>query len=90
MYTERLKNRPIDDDLKHIKDAKEMLCEKLLKLAKSRKTPPWTRRDLDMVLKSLKKQKSRDPYGLTNDLFRLCVARDDLKLALFKLINKIK
>ena len=90
VYTERLKNRPIDDDLKHIKDAKEMLCEKLLKLAKSRKTPPWTMRDLDMVLKGLKKQKSRDPYGLANDLFRPGVAGDDLKLTLLKLMNKIK
>ena len=26
-YTERLKNRQMKDDLKHIKDAKEMLCE---------------------------------------------------------------
>ena len=38
VYTERIKNRPIKDDLKHIKDAKEMLCEKLLKIAKRRKT----------------------------------------------------
>ena len=90
VYTERLKNRPMKDDLKHIKDAKEMLCEKLLKIAKRRKTPPWTMHDLDRVLKSLKKQKSRDPHGLANDLFLPGVAGDDLKLALLKLVNKIK
>ena len=78
VYKNRLKNRPMKDDLKHVKDAKEMLCEKLLKLAKSRKTPPWTMKDLDAVLKSLKKQKTRDPYGLANDLFRPETAGDDL------------
>ena len=48
--------------------------------------------DLDRVLKSLKKQKSRDPYGLAIDLFRPGPgeAGDDLKLAILKLMNKIK
>ena len=46
--------------------------------------------DLDKVLKSLKKQKSRDPFGLANDLFRPDVAGDDLKLAVLKLMNMIK
>ena len=78
------------DDLKHIKDAKEMLCEKLLKLAASNKTPPWKMKELDIVLKNLKKQKSRDPLGLANDIFRPEVAGDDLKLAILKLMNKIK
>ena len=40
-YTKRLENRPIKEHLKHIKDAKEKLCEKLLKVAKQNKTPPW-------------------------------------------------
>ena len=90
VYTKRLQNREIKDDLKHLKDAKEVLCEKLLKLAKTRKTPPWTLDDLEVVLKNLKKQKSRDPYGLANDIFRPEVAGDDLKLAISKLMNKIK
>ena len=47
-------------------------------------------KDLDRVLKGLKKQKSMDPYGLANDLFRPGVAGDDLKLAVLKLMNKIK
>ena len=55
-----------------------------------RKTPPWTLSDLEKVLKSLKKQKSRDPHGLANDLFRPGVAGDDLKLAVLKLMNMIK
>ena len=47
-------------------------------------------KDLDIVLKNLKKQKSRDPYGLANDIFRPEVAGDDLKEAILKLMNKIK
>ena len=76
--------------MEHIKDAKEILCEKLLKLAKSEKTPPWKMKDLDEVLKNLKKDKSRDPMGLANEIFRPEVAGDDLKLAILKLMNRIK
>ena len=90
VYKERLRNRPMNKNIEHIKDAKEMLCKKLLELAKCNKTPAWTIKDLNLVLKNLKKQKSRDPYGLANDLFRPEVAGSDLKLALLKLMNKIK
>ena len=58
VYKKRLENRPIKDDLKHKKDAKTLLCEKILKLAGSTKTAPWTVKDLDKVLKNLKKQTS--------------------------------
>ena len=41
-------------------------------------------------MKHLKKDKSRDPLGLANELFDPNVAGDDLKLALLKLLNRIK
>ena len=47
-------------------------------------------KDLELVLKHLKKQKSRDPLGLANDIFRPEVAGDDLKEAILKMMNKIK
>ena len=87
-YTQRLRNRPINKNIEHIKDAKEILCKKLLKIASSKKTPEWTMKDLDVVLKNLKKQKSRDPYGLANELFLPEVAGDDFKLAILRLMNK--
>ena len=90
VYSDRLKNRPMKDHLLHIKDAKEKLCDKVLKISKSNKTPPWRMKDLELVLKNLKKQKSRDPMGLANDIFRPEVAGDDLKEAVLKLMNKIK
>ena len=76
--------------LQHIKEAKEKLCEQVLKVAGSNKTPDWKMKDLELVLKHLKKQKSRDPLGLANDIFRLEVAGDDLKEAILSMMNKIK
>ena len=90
VYKDRLKSRPMNEDLEHIRNAKELLCEKLLKLASLKKTPPWTMLNLDKVLKNLKKNTSRDPYGLANELFMPGVAGDDLKLAILKLMNRIE
>ena len=53
LYKDRLRNRPISKNIEHIKVAKELLCDKLLKVARSRKTPAWTIDDLNRVLKSL-------------------------------------
>ena len=89
-YTERLKNRPMKDNLNHIREAKEVLCEKLLKVAKENKTPPWEMKHLEKVLKELKKGKSRDPLGYCNELFSPEVAGDDLKMAIIKMMNRIK
>ena len=90
VYTERLQNAPMKDHLKHIKEAKEKLCDKVLQVAKKNKTPPWKLKDLDIVLRNLKKQKSRDPHGLANDIFRPDVAGDDLKQAILRMMNGIK
>ena len=48
-YTKRLENRPIKENLEHIKYAKEKLFERLLKVAQANKTPPWEMKDLDKV-----------------------------------------
>ena len=77
-------------DLMHIKEAKEELCENVLKYAKTQKTHPWVMKDLDKVLKHLKKDKSRDPHGLINEIFKREVAGDDLKEAILTLMNRIK
>jgi hypothetical protein len=61
-----------------------------LKLARKKKTPPWTMDDLNRVLKYLKKNKSRDPMGYSNEIFGVDVAGEDLKVAIIKLMNMIK
>ena len=61
-----------------------------MKLAQKKKKAPWTMEDLDKVLKYLKDNKSRDPFGLANELFKKNAAGDDLKCAVLKLLNRIK
>ena len=63
---------------------------KRLEAAKLKKSPAWNMDKLDTVLKHLKKNKSRDPLGLANEIFMPGVAGYDLKLAILKLMNKIK
>ena len=46
VFSERLKNAPMKKHLNHIKDAKEQLCEKLIKVARKNITPPWDMKDL--------------------------------------------
>ena len=78
------------DELSNMKNDKEELCKIRLKLAGMKKTPPWTMDQLEKVLKYLKLNKSRDPFGYANELFKEKAAGYDLKLALIKLLNRVK
>ena len=90
MYGERLKALQIKDEFKVHKMQRENLCDQQLKEAQSIITPEWNIDDLEIVLKQLKKNKSRDPLGFANELFRPNNAGKDLKLAILKMMNKIK
>ena len=61
-----------------------------MKEASNNKTPDWTLNDLEDVLKGLKKDKCRDPFGYINEIFKPDVCGEDLKLAILKLMNSIK
>ena len=76
--------------MEELKEAKENVANTVLEAARLTKTDPWYMDDLDIVLKQLKKNKSRDPHGLVNELFKEETAGDDLKLAILKLMNRIK
>ena len=89
-FKNRLENRPIKEGLENIRTEKEELCNIRLKLAAANKTEPWTMNDLQLVLKQLKRNKSRDPYGYANEIFRPEVIGYDLKYALLLLMNRIK
>ena len=58
--------------------------------AKHNKTPPWDIKDIEFVLGKLKNDKSRDPNGLANELFKEDAAGSDFKEAILKLMNRIK
>ena len=74
----------------NLKIEKEKLCEERVQLAKNTKSNPWTLEELEAVLKHLKRNKSRDPNGYANKIFKPEVAGDYLKLALLKLMNRVK
>ena len=66
-YKHRLRHRPIAKDLTNLKNLKEILFKKRLKLSKLRKSQKWSKKELKMVLKKLKNNKSRDPHGMVNE-----------------------
>ena len=89
-YGERLKTLEIKNELKMHKMQREKLCDDRLENAQRMKTPDWTVAELDVVLKQLKSNKSRDPIGLTNELFKTTNIGSDLKKAVLALMNQIK
>ena len=60
------------------------------KVCKTRKSEPWNMKNLDDAIKSLKKDKARDPNGWINELFKEGVAGNNLKVSMLRLFNKIK
>ena len=89
-YVHRLRHRPIKAELAGIKNLKEELFKLRIKLSKLNKRQPWSDNDLEKVLTSLKTNKSRDPHGLINDLFKPGVIGSDLKTSLLAMLNKIR
>ena len=72
------------------KNEREDLAMSRMKEAALNKTIDWDINDLDIVLKHLKKDKSTDALGYINEIFKPEVIGSDLKLAILKLMNKIK
>ena len=64
------------------------LCEERLKEACANKTPPWEIEYVNTV--QLKSNKSRDPSGYGNELFRPENTGEDLKIAVLKMMNQKK
>ena len=89
-YSERLRNREMKPELKELYFLKSKLWELRLEKLKTSKSKLWTLADLEKVLRKLKTNKSRDPHGLINDIFRPGVIGEDLKLAMLDLFNSIK
>ena len=87
-YKKVLEDRPIVEGLQEYKREREALCEKRIKEASKNVTPEWTEEDVKCVVKKLKKKKSRDPHGYSNELFQY--GGSDVFCALTKLMNGIK
>ena len=89
-FIHRLRSRPIKEDFKYLQELKEELCSKRLKYSSQVKSKPWKVEQLLKVLNSLKDNKSRDPHGLVNEIFKPGVAGQDLVNSLLLLMNMIK
>ena len=60
-----------------------------MKLAESNRSKKWAISDLDLALRNLKNNKSRDPEKLVNEIFKKDVIGSDLKNSMLLMFNKI-
>ena len=89
-YADRLQALEIKPELKLHQMQRESLCDKRLETARENKTPEWTEKELNIVLKQLKNNKSKDPLDLPNEIFKPEHIGNDLKQGLLRLMNQIK
>ena len=89
-YKQRLKNREMREELLDLYFLKEELCSSRMEELRSKKTSPWQLSDLKESLKSLKNNKTADPNGMINEIFKSGVAGSNLQEALLLLFNGIK
>ena len=89
-YTDRLRNREIRPELSELYNLKCELWNLRFEALKSNQSRQWTVKDLDKVLKKLKNNKTRDPHGLINEIFKPGVIGKDLKFAMIDLFNGVK
>ena len=87
-YLNRLQPNQVEPHLQHLQQLKEYLFQLRLQLARGKKTPEWTLKDLEKVLKSLKNNKARDAHGHVYELFKY--GGKDLKLSILKMFNLVK
>ena len=89
-YQNRLKNRDMKEELLDLHSYKMNLWKSTLESLQKKTTDDWTMADLDKVLKSLKNNRTRDPMGLINEIFKPGTIGRNMKLALLGLLNQIK
>ena len=89
-YSHRLRQREMKPEYLDVFCLKMELWESRLDELKQQKSKPWSKKDLDKVLKSLKNNKTRDPNGMINEIFKEGCIGKDLKVALLELFNGIK
>ena len=89
-FTHRLRFRPPKQSVSDLYELQENLVKKRLAVTSTTKSPEWTNVDVINVMKGLKKNKSRDPLGLVNELFLFENAGEDLIQSLTLMMNKVK
>ena len=85
-----MRHRPIRPDLVKLQQLRERLFQIRLNICKKRTSKPWTKEELIVVLKSLKKNACRDPHGWLNEVLDPEKCGEDLVHALLVFFNKVK
>ena len=89
-YKHRLRNRDIKEELMDVYFLKMELWESRMVELVANKSENWNLKDLRLSCKSLKVNKTTDPNGMINELFKEGVIGTDLEIALLHLFNGIK
>ena len=89
-FHHRMRKRPVNDDVREIVKLQDELFKERLTKAKENKSPPFTMKELEKVMTSLKKGMSKDPEGLICELFKDGVIGKDLKMSVLLMMNRIK
>ena len=89
-FVHRLRHRPANKEYIYLKYLKEQLWQMRLKQAKQCKSANWNEAQLMKILSCLKNNKSRDPHGLVNELFKPDVIAQDLFESMLMLFNEVK
>ena len=89
-YVQRLEHRDIRPEYVENYNKKVALWKLRSQRLKMKVTPDWSLKELRNGIKLLKNNKSRDPSGLLNELFKSPVIGKELEMAILKLVNGIK
>ena len=85
VFSQRLQGNKIEPHLAELQNDVNTLCELRVKISESNKSEKWTMEDLKTVLKQLDNDKSKDPDGHANELFKEGFAGEDLLDATLKI-----
>ena len=89
-FKERLRARPTHPDFIEIQKLKDLIFKLKMEKVSTNKSDDWTLKELEAVLKDVKKGKSRDPDGISRDIFHNSVIGNNLKESLLVMFNLLK
>ena len=89
-FKNRFRPRPVRPDLRRIEKQRNHIFNLCLQNASNIEARDINERDLSQALRDLKNNKSRDPHGFINELFKSGMCGDNLKKSLLILFNSLK
>ena len=78
------------DDVEDVGIRKKNIFELKMKLSNLKQCKPWSEKYLEVALRDLKNNKSRDFKGYANEIFKNGIIGTDLKKSLLIMFNSLK